>query len=141
MSEELPSRLQEIVEDFSYCQGREKLEYLLQFAQELPALPEWLHHQRDSMDEVHECMTPVFIHAEKENGRLTYYFDIPPESPTVRGYAAILQQGLEGATADEIERVPDEFYLQMGLQDVLTSQRLSGIWAILSHMKRLAKQS
>jgi cysteine desulfuration protein SufE len=138
---ELPTRLQEIVEDFGYCHGREKLEYLLQFAQELPALPEWLHDQRDSMDEVHECMTPVFIHAEKENGRLTYHFDIPPESPTVRGYAAVLQQGLEGATAEEIEGVPNEFYLQMGLQDVLTSQRLSGIWAILAHMKRLATQS
>jgi cysteine desulfuration protein SufE len=141
MSERLPPRLQEIVEDFNFVQGREKLEYLLQLAEQLPPLPERLHDKRDEMDEVHECMTPVFIHVEQENGGLHYYFDIPPEAPTVRGYASILQQGLEGVTPQQVEAVPDEFYLQMGLQKVLTGQRLNGIWAILAHMKRLARQA
>jgi cysteine desulfuration protein SufE len=59
----------------------------------------------------------------------------------VRGYASILQQGLEGVTPQQVEAVPDEFYLQMGLQKVLTAQRLNGIWAILAHMKRLARQA
>lgn len=141
MSERLPQRLQEIVDDFNFVQGREKLEYLLQLAEQLPPLPERLQDKRDEMDEVHECMTPVFIHVEQENGGLHYYFDIPPEAPTVRGYASILQQGLEGATPQQVEAVPDEFYLQMGLQKVLTAQRLNGIWAILAHMKRLARQA
>ena len=93
------------------------------------------------MDRVHECMTPVFIYAEKENGRLRYHFDIPPESPTVRGYAAVMQQGLNGATPSEVQAIPNEFYLQMGLQTVLTGQRLNGIGAIVTHMKDLAQQA
>ncbi|MEI2608355.1 MAG: hypothetical protein V9G20_06960 [Candidatus Promineifilaceae bacterium] len=36
MTEQLPERLQEIVADFSYCQGQEKLEYLLEYAEKLP---------------------------------------------------------------------------------------------------------
>jgi len=138
---ELPERLQEIVEDFNYLVGAEKLEYLLELAENLPPLPEWLQEQRDSLDQVHECMTPVFIYAEKKDGRLTYHFDIPPEAPTVRGYAAVLQKGLEGATPAQVQGVPNEFYLDMGLQGVMSGQRLNGISAILAHMKQLAQKA
>jgi sulfur transfer protein SufE len=37
--------------------------------------------------------------------------------------------------------VPTEFYLQMGLQRVLSGQRLNGIGAILEHMKRVAAEA
>jgi len=136
---ELPPRLQEIVEDFSYCEGQEKLEVLLEFAESLQPLPDWLEGKKQDMDEVHECMTPVFIYPEKRDGRLYYHFDIPPESPTVRGFAAIMQQGLDGCTPEEITAVPDMFYLQMGLQQVLSGQRLNGITAMLRHIKTLAQ--
>jgi cysteine desulfuration protein SufE len=139
---EMPERLQEIVEDFSLLQGQEKLEYLMELAEELPPLPDWLAARRDSMEIVHECMTTVFVYVRKEDdGRLSFYLDAPRESPTVRGYAAILQDGLTGATLDQIMAVPTEFYLQMGLQQVLSGQRLTGIGAILAHVKRLALEA
>ncbi len=138
---ELPERLSELVEDFEILQGREKLEYLLELSESLQPLPEWLQEQRDSMDEVHECMTPVFIFAENENGNLHFHLDIPRESPTVRGFGAILQQGLDGANPQQVIAVPNEFYLQMGLQNVLTGQRMNGIGAILAHMKTLAREA
>ncbi len=136
---ELPPRLQEIVEDFSFCEGQEKLEYLLEFAEELPPLPEQFADKRGDMAQVHECITPVFIYAERENGRLHYHFDIPPEAPTVSGFARILQEGLADLTPAEVKAIPNEFYLQMGLQDVLSGQRLNGISAMLIHMKNLAE--
>jgi cysteine desulfuration protein SufE len=136
---ELPNRLQEIVADFGFCVGQEKLEFLLEFAEKLPPLPEWLHEKRSEMDQVHECLTPVFVFAEQDNGRFHYHFDIPPEAPTVRGFAAVLQEGLDGVTAEEITAVPDDFYRQMGLQQVLSGQRLNGITAILAHMKTLTQ--
>ncbi len=136
---ELPERLQEIVDDFAMLEGQEKLEYLLELADRLPPLPDWLLAKRDSMEVVHECMTTVFVHVTRgEDGRLSFYLDVPPESPTVRGYATILSEGLTGTTLDEVMAVPTEFYLQMGLQQVLSGQRLTGIGAILAHMKRLA---
>jgi cysteine desulfuration protein SufE len=134
----MPPRLEEIIEDFSWCEGREKLELLLEFSEKMSPLPEWLHEQRDAMEPVPECMTPVFVHAETTNGKLTFYFDVPAESPTVRGYAEILRDGVQGATPEAVLAIPNDFYMQMGLQQVLTHQRLSGISAILAHMKRLA---
>ncbi len=137
----LPPRLQAIVEEFEDAEGREKLDLLLDFAASLPPLPDWLAGQRESMDQVHECMTPVFVFAEQHDGRMQYYFDVPPESPTVRGYAALMAEGLNDATPEEVMAVPGDFFNAMGLQQVITFQRIKGISAILAHMKRLAVQS
>lgn len=140
MTTDIPPRLQAILEDFQVCQGQEKLHYLLEMAEQLPPLPPHLQAQRDAMEQVHECMTPVFLYGEQVEGRLIYYFDVSPESPTVRGFASILLQGLNHLTPEEVLRVPSEFYLQTGLQQVLSGQRLNGISTFLGYMKRIATQ-
>jgi cysteine desulfuration protein SufE len=138
LTQMLPERMQEIVADFAFCEGREKLELLLDYSERMPPLPAWLQEQHDGMDQVHECMTPVFVQSEMQDGKMHFYFDVPPESPTVRGYAALLAEGLDGLSPQEILSVPNDFYLEMGLAEVLTHQRMNGISAILAHMKRLA---
>lgn len=140
MERNLPPRLQEIVEDFQIIGGREKLEHLLYFAESLPPLPERLASGGDETNQVHECMTPVFVYVESINGGLHYYFDVPPESPTVRGYAAILGEATKGLSPEEVLAIPDEFYLEMGMKDVLSGRRLSGLGAILRYIKELARQ-
>ncbi len=137
----LPPRLQAIVEEFQDAEGREKLDLLLEYAQSLPPLPGWLAEQHNDMDQVHECMSPVFVYVEQHDGRMQFYFDVPPEAPTVRGYAALMAEGLNGTTPDEIMAVPGDFFNAMGLQEVITFQRIKGISAILAHMKRLAVQT
>ena len=135
----IPPRLQEIVEEFSWVEGQEKLELLLEYSERMAPLPDGLNKE-STMEQVHECMTPVFVHAEMQDGGMIFYFDVPPESPTVRGYAAILGEGLRGATPVEVLRLPNNFFQEMGLHRVLTAQRLNGITAILAHLKRLAGQ-
>ena len=135
----IPQRLQEIVEDFSFCEGSEKLEYLLELSEDLKPLPDWLFDKRDDMEEVHECMSPVFLFAEEVDSRFYFHFDIPPEAPTVRGFATILQQGLDGATVVQIQAIPFEFFLKTGLQHVISQQRMNGISGMLGRMKVLAQ--
>jgi cysteine desulfuration protein SufE len=138
---DMPGRLKEIIEDFQLSEGSEKLELLLQFAEQMPALPDWLSQDRNQMEFIPECMTPVYVHAVTRDGRMTFYFDVPDESPTVRGYAAVMGDGLRGATPEQVLSVPGDFYQQMGLDRVLSHQRLNGMIAILAHMKRLALQA
>lgn len=134
----LPPRLQAIVEEFAASDGREKLQLLLEYAEDLPALPAWLRERHDEMQPVHECMTPVAVYGERHDGGMRFYFDVPEESPTVRGFAAILGDGLHGATPEEVLAVPNTFFYAMGLDQVLTYQRLNGMAAMLAHVKRLA---
>jgi len=134
----LPPRLGEIVDDFSLAEGREKLEMLLQYAESLPELPDWLKGKEGEMEPVPECMTPVSVAAELKDGGMVYHFTVPPESPTVRGYAAIMAEGLQGVSPEQVLAMPSDFYLAMGLQQVLTPQRMSGMAGIVAHVKRLA---
>lgn len=131
-----PPALQSVIEEFRAVEPRERLELLAEFAQDLPDLPPRLRDLRDEMEQVHECMTPVFLHAELDNGAVHFYFDIPAESPTVRGYAGVLLAGLDGATPAEIAGTPDNVYMLMKLHEAITPQRLRGIHALLGYMKR-----
>jgi cysteine desulfuration protein SufE len=135
----VPLKLQEIVDDFASMTREEKLETLLAYAETFPPLPEWLEERRDNMEPVPECMTPVFLFAESlPNGRIHFHLDIPPQSPTVRGLASILTNGLNDSTPEEIISVPGDFFLPMNLQEAISQQRLTGFVGVLARMKQEA---
>jgi cysteine desulfuration protein SufE len=137
----LPAKLAEIVASFGECEGPEKIELLLQYTESMPPLPAALRERLGPLEQVHECVTPIFVGVEANGARqLTFYFDIPVESPTVRGFAALMAEGLEGCLPEEVLHVPRDFFGPMGLQAVLTPQRMNGISAILRHMQQQARK-
>jgi cysteine desulfuration protein SufE len=118
-----------------------RVQALLESARRLPPLPDELAENRDGLEQVHECQTPFFLATEiTEEGAVRIHFDCPPESPTVRGFAGILHQGLDGESADVVLAVPDGFYMGMGLEDVVSPLRLRGMGAILSRLKRQIRE-
>ena len=135
-----PGALLEIIEEFSDASPEERLELLLEFAMDLPDLPEELHHARDTMEQVHECQSPVFLHASLQDGRMVYHIDVPREAPTVRGFAGILRSGLNGATPAAVAAAPANLYQQLGLHRVISPLRLRGLAALLHRMKRNAQE-
>lgn len=135
----LPPKLQEIVDDFAGMSREEKLETLIGYAETFPPLPERLLAARSKMEAVPECMTPVFLIAEKQaGGGIVFHVDIPPQSPTVRGLASILMNGLNGANLEQILAVPADFYMPMKLDEAVSQQRLNGFTGVLAHMKQAA---
>jgi cysteine desulfuration protein SufE len=91
------------------------------------------------MEAVPECMTPVCLFAEKQaDGGIVFHMDIPAQSPTVRGLASILANGLNGSTLAEIISVPADFFLPMRLDEAVSQQRLNGFMGVLAHMKQAA---
>jgi cysteine desulfuration protein SufE len=136
---DLPPKLQEIVDDFADMSREDKIEHLIAYSESLPPLPDWLREERQKMEPVPECMTPVFLFGEKQaDGSLIFHFDIPREAPTVRGLAAILANGLNGSKPEEILAVPSDFYLPMKLEEAISQQRLRGFVGVLAHMKQSA---
>jgi cysteine desulfuration protein SufE len=135
----LPPKLQEIVDDFASMTREEKLETLIGYAESMPPLPERLKAERDKMEPVPECMTPVFLFAEKQDDAgIDFHFDIPPQSPTVRGLTSILANGLNGAKLEEILSIPADFFLPMKLDEAVSQQRIHGFMGVLAHMKQAA---
>ena len=133
----LNPRLQEIADDFNAMTGQERLQLLLEFSQELPALPERYAEHRDRLEQVPECQSPLFLAVEVEPDTTVHlFFDAPPEAPTTRGFAGILYAGLDGLDADEVLATPGEFSSQLGLADLVSPLRLRGMAAMLARIKR-----
>ncbi len=131
----LPAALAEVVSDFAEVQGQDKLQLLLEFANELPPLPADL--EEAAMEPVPECQSPLFLHVDADDrDHVRLYFSAPAEAPTTRGFAAILAAGLDDHTADEILAVPDDFYSGLGLATLISPLRLRGISAMLARIKR-----
>jgi cysteine desulfuration protein SufE len=129
------AELQEIVDEFAESPKDFRLTILLDFANNLPAVPD--HIDRDALEQVHECQTPFFVAAEVgDDHRVTLYFDAPPEAPTTRGYAGVLAAGLSGGTVDEVLDTPADFFVGMGLGELISPLRLRGMGAILARVKR-----
>jgi len=133
----LPEKLQSIVDQFAAAPRELRVQALLDYSRKVPPLPAHLAGDRARLEQVHECQTPFFLASEVDDGGAVHlYFDCPPEAPTVRGFAGILREGLEGESWEAVLQVPASFYTGMGLQEVVSALRLRGMGAILSRLKR-----
>ncbi|MBA2375159.1 MAG: SufE family protein [Rubrobacter sp.] len=132
-----PKRLEAIVEEFREAPASFKLPMLLEYSKKVPPLPPHLEGRQDAMEQVHECQTPFFLAEDiDDEGRVTMYFDAPQEAPTTRSFAGVVYEGLNGLTAGEILGTPDDFYIRMGLSEVVSPLRQRGISAILWRLKK-----
>jgi len=137
----LHPRLQEIADEFGDVPESERLQLLLEFGQELPPLPARYATQRELLEPVPECQSPLFLAVEiSPNETVHLFFDAPQEAPTTRGFAGILHAGLDGLTADEVLATPGEFSSQFGLQDLVSPLRLRGMAAMLARIKRQIRE-
>ncbi len=112
-----------------------RLHALLDYSKRLPELPERLADHPELFEVVAECQSPFSLIVEGDDESVHLFFRVPFEAPTVRGYASILHEALDGAPAQEILEIPDDFYLHMGLQEAVSSQRLNGMAAIVRRLK------
>jgi cysteine desulfuration protein SufE len=130
----LPASLDQIVKLMRDSDRSLRIEAMLDYSRRIPPVPDRI--DVGSLDRVHECQTPFFVATEVDpDGSVHMYFDAPQESPTVRGFAGILLDGLDGEQAQVILDVPDDFYYDMGLDEVVTPLRLRGMGAILRRIK------
>lgn len=133
----LPPRLAEIVDDFAAVEGKDKLALLLELSDELPPLPDHLADHPELLERVPECQSPLFLAVDRsDDEHVRLFFSAPPESPTTRGFAAILRQGLDGESRETVLAVPEDFYAELGLADSVSPLRLRGLSAMLARIKR-----
>jgi cysteine desulfuration protein SufE len=132
----LPAPLAETREDFLALGVKDRLQLLLEFSNELPELPERYRDHPDLLEKVEECQSPVYIFVEVVDGRVHLHATAPAESPTTRGFASILVQGLDGLTVDEVLDVPGDYPQSLGLAEAVSPLRVRGMTGMLGRVKR-----
>lgn len=135
MTSQTPAALAETRDEFLELPEEERLQLLLEFSNELPALPAHLVDHPELQERVVECQSPVYIYVEVEDGVVTMHATAPPEAPTTRGFASILAQGLTGLTVDEALAVPDDYPQSIGLTRAVSPLRIAGMTGMLLRAK------
>jgi len=132
----LPASLAEIREEFLAVGTRDRLLLLLDYAGELPPLPEHLANRPELLERVTECQAPVFVAAEVEDGVVRLFATAPAEAPTTRGFASVLVHGLDGLPVEAALAVPDDYPQTLGLGEAVSPLRLRGMTGLLGRIKR-----
>ena len=130
-------RLNELMVELDELEPDEKLQWLVEFANELPQISsDKLAEPFPDDCRIQECQTPVHLWVEVNNGHVKLEADVPAKSPTVRGLVALLVCGLQGATPSEGLDLPDDMVSHLGLASVLGMTRQQGFRGVVARIKR-----
>lgn len=130
----LPANLERIVERFKRRSNpKQRYEQLLWYAKKLEAMPE---EMKTTENKVPGCVSQVYITADLKDGRVWYRGD--SDAQLVKGLVALLIEGLNGLTPEEILRVTPDFIEEMGLKISLTPSRANGFYNIFQTLKKKA---
>ena len=132
----MAAALEAIVTEFGEADRQERIELLIDFARNLPPLPARLEKLKDAEHRVEECQSPVFLFVESDGRSVAIHADAPIEAPTVRGFVAILVEGLSGATIEEVLSIRNDLIERIGLVEILGMLRVRGLGGILARLKR-----
>jgi len=140
-TDSLPAPLAAIRDDFLALGVPDRLQLLLEFSNELPALPAEYADHPDLLERVEECQSPVFIFVTvgadgDAPDMVRMHATAPRESPTTRGFASILAEGLSGLSAAEVLGVPADYPLTLGLSEAVSPLRIRGMVGMLGRVQR-----
>ncbi|MDJ0581719.1 SufE family protein [Crocosphaera sp.] len=130
----LPPNLANIVKKFKKrSDPKKRYEQLLWYAKKLEAMPE---EGKIEENKVQGCVSQVYITADLEDGKIWYKGD--SDAQLVKGLVALLIEGLNGLTPNEIIEVTPDFIEETGLNVSLTPSRANGFYNIFQMMKKKA---
>lgn len=137
---DLPAVLAQTQEDFLDLGDKDKIQLLIEFAEELPDLPEEYQDHPELLEKVEECQSPVYIFVDVTDGVVSVHATAPIQAPTTRGFASILVQGLTGLRVEEALGIPEDFPSTLGLNALISPLRVRGMTGMLWRMKRQIRE-
>ncbi|WP_373650407.1 SufE family protein [Schlesneria sp. DSM 10557] len=135
-------RLNELISELDDLEPEEKLQWLVEFADELPAVsPEKRVVPFPESCRVQECQTPIHLWVGTQEGKIHLEADVPAKSPTVRGLVALVVCGLQGEPVSAALSLPDDMVAHVGLDAVLGMTRQQGFRGVIARIKRELQDS
>jgi cysteine desulfuration protein SufE len=121
----------EIIEEFSmFDDWMEKYEHIIELGKELPIIEE---DQKTNENIIKGCQSRVWLHAEKENGIISYSAD--SDAIITKGIIALLIRVLNHQNPKEIVEAKLEFIDKIGLKEHLSPTRSNGLVSMVKQMK------
>lgn len=133
-------KLDELIAEFQELDPGEKLEWIVEFADQLPEVSaDRAGRPFPETCRVQECQTPVYLWVEQREGRVHLEADVPRKSPTVRGLVALLVVGLDGESVAAVRDLPDDLVSVLGLNVALGMTRQQGFRGVIARLKQAVR--
>lgn len=130
----LPESLELLREELLEVSPRDRLELLAEIGTELPPIDA---AELAGFERVIECQSPVFFDvALDSDAHIRLRISVPPGAPMTRGFAAALVQGVDGLEPDALLNLPEDLPRVLGLADLVSPLRRSGMVALQARAKR-----
>jgi cysteine desulfuration protein SufE len=144
MTNNLPEKLAEVIEDFSWINDRrERSEMLIYYADQFNPVPEDVA-ARPYPEENHVtyCESDAYVWGTKqEDGTMHYHFAVEnPQGLSAMAMAAILQQTINDLPPEEVDKIDTDIVLQLFGKDISMGKG-QGLMGIVSMVKGLARQN
>jgi cysteine desulfuration protein SufE len=137
---QVPPGIQKLLNRFSALSREMATQALVQYAHKLPPLPERFRALDPEQHRVHECLTPVALFSEVQDGRMYFYADVPQGAPTIRALLAMLFGALNGEPPQTTLAIPPDFVRQV-MSKIGLGTREVGLNAMVERLKRAAREA
>lgn len=132
---------QEIISAFQEVPQNLKLELLLEYSENLPALPERYRDHPELLERVEECQSPVYLFVElDETNKVSIFLTAPDEAPTTKGFASLVQLALDQQPAETVLSFDETFVDALGITELVSPLRIRGLQGMLMRTKRQVKE-
>ena len=118
----------------STADPKRRYEYVLWLAKRLESMPA---EQQTEAIKVKGCVSQVFVQGRLDQGLMRWQGD--SDALITKGLLALLIQGLDGLTPEQVQSMDPAFIAATGLQASLTPSRANGFLNILRSMQQQAR--
>lgn len=143
MSHKLPTRLAEIVEDFSSISDRhERIEMLMHYADQFSEVPpEVATRPFSGNNHVTACESDAYVWAlpQPDNSLKLHFAVENPQGLSAMALSAILEQTISGLPAEELADLPCDIVYTLFGQEISMGKG-QGLMGIINMVKAFAKQ-
>lgn len=133
----IPPSFADIIEQLNACSSsQEKFQLLIEMAKELPPMPT---EYKTAESKISGCASSAWIYGTKtQDGTLQWFADADAVMP--KGFLAMLIEGIQGCSADEIQKIPDSFLQESGIVSSLSPSRANGALVSFQKIKAISQE-
>ncbi|OCL98890.1 Cysteine desulfuration protein SufE [Aliarcobacter thereius] len=133
----IKQRIEDIKEDLDFFEEElAKYEYIIDLGKKLPDFED---SYKISENLVHGCTSQVWLICEQKENKLFFYGT--SDAIIVKGLVYIILSIFSNSTIDELKQVDMDVVKELGLSEVITPNRQSGVIGMIKKIKEYALKS
>ncbi|WP_228198736.1 SufE family protein [Aliarcobacter skirrowii] len=130
----IKQRVENIKEDLDFFDEElAKYEYIIDLGKKLPSFDE---ENKTPENLVHGCTSQVWLICEKKENKL--FFKGTSDAIIVKGLVYIILEIFSNSTIEELKEVDMDIVRELGLSEVITPNRQSGVIGMIKKIKEYA---